>query len=177
MIERGTNSNRNRRRALAVAAVCLAGGTGCYHYAPLPVTELEPAMDVRVELSGVAVDRLRQAPDSVARLVKGFNVSGTVARVNADSVVLSVPTSYMEANVRLKTQLNDLSLFRSEVRRVQWRRLDRARTTWVGVGVGVLGAATAAIVLNRGGKSSGGIPKPVDPVDIRMLPEMPGVVR
>ena len=134
-------------------------------------------MSVRMELSGVAVDRLRRGPDSVARLVKGFNVSGTVARLNADSVVLSVPTSYMEANVRLRTQLHDLPLFRSDVQRVQTRRLDRARTTWVSVGVGVVGATAIALVLNRGGRSSGGIPKPVDPVDIRMLPGMAGSVR
>jgi hypothetical protein len=127
-------------------------------------------MNVRMELSGVAVDRLRRAPDSVARLVKGFNVSGTISKVNGDSVVLAVPTSYMEANVRLKTQLHDLPLFRSDVQRVQWRRLDRARTTWVGVGIGVVGAAAVAMVLNRGGKSSGGIPKPIDPVDIRLIP-------
>jgi hypothetical protein len=165
------------RQALAVTAVCLAGGTGCYHYAPLPITELEPAMTVRMELSGVAVDRLRRGPDSVARLVNGFNVSGTVARLNADSVVVSVPTSYMEANVRLKTQLHDLPLFRSDVQRVQWRRLDRARTTWVGVGVGVVGATAIALVLNRGGRSSGGIPKPVDPVDARMLPALSGFAR
>jgi hypothetical protein len=159
-----------RRRTLAVSAACLVGSTGCYHYAPLPVSDLEPAMAVRMELSGVAVDRLRRGPDSVARLVNGFNVTGTVARLNADSVVLSVPTSYMEANVRLKTQLHDLPLFRTEVQRVQWRRLDRARTTWVGVGIGVVGATAIALVINRGGRSSGGIPKPVDPVDSRMVP-------
>lgn len=161
---------RWRALTLTTAAACIAGATGCYRYAPVPVTELEPAMAVRMELSGVAVDRLRRGPDSVARLVKGFAVSGTVARLNADSVVLSVPTSYMEANVRLRTQLHDLPLFRSDVQRVQTRRLDRARTTWVGVGVAVVGAAAVALVLDRGGRSSGGIPKPIDPVDIRMLP-------
>jgi hypothetical protein len=157
-------------RALAVATACLAAGTGCYHYAPLQVTEIEPAMTVRLELSGVAVDRLRRGPDSLARLVNGFDVSGTVSRINGDSVVLSVPTSYMEANVRLRKQLHDLPLFRSDVQRAQWRRLDRARTTWMGVAVGAVGAASVAYVLNRGGRSSGGIPKPVDPVDYRALP-------
>jgi hypothetical protein len=169
MPERTPSRPRTAARAITISAAVLVG-TGCYHYAPLPVTELEPAMNVRMELSGVAVDRLRRAPDSVARLVKGFNVSGTISKVNGDSVVLAVPTSYMEANVRLKTQLHDLPLFRSDVQRVQWRRLDRARTTWVGVGIGVVGAAAVAMVLNRGGKSSGGIPKPIDPVDIRLIP-------
>lgn len=176
MTVRSSTHTMLRWRALAAAA-SFAGGTGCYHYAPVPVAELEPSMTVRMELSGVAVDRLRRSPDSVARLVKGFNVSGTVARLNADSVVLAVPTSYMEANVRLRTQLHDLPLFRSEVQRVQMRRLDRARTTWVGVGIGVVGATAIALVLNRGGRSTGGIPKPVDPVDIRMLPAVSGVAR
>ena|SRR5688572_14915885 len=166
----GSTTRMSRCRTVAMMAACLAGETGCYHYAALPVSELEPAMNVRMELSGVAVDRLRGGPDSLSRLVDGFRVSGTVARLSADTVVLSVPKSYMEANVRLRTQRHDLPLFRSDVQRVEFRRLNRARTTWLGVGVGVVSAAAVAIVLDRGGRSSGGIPKPVDPVDYRGLP-------
>ena len=169
-----STTRASRWRAVAAIAAGLTGGTGCYHYAALPVSELEPSMNVRVDLSGVAVDRLRGGPDSLSRLVDGFTVSGTVARLSADTVVVSVPKNYMEANVRLRTQLHDLPLLRSDVQRVQSRRLDRARTTWLGVGIGAVSAAAVAIVLDRGGQSSGGIPKPVDPVDYRGLP---GVVR
>jgi len=156
-----------RRLALAAAAACLAFGVGCYHYAPVPVDALAPAMTVKLELSAVAVDRLRHGPDSVARLVDGFTLSGTVARLNADSVVVSVPTSYMEANVRLKTQLHEVALLRTDIQRVSQRRLDRARTTWVSAGVGAVAVASTVAVLNGGGKSKGSTPKPVDPPESR----------
>jgi hypothetical protein len=119
-----------------------------------------------MELSAVAVDRLRAGPDSLRRLVNGFNVSGTVSRLGSDTLLLAVPTSYMEANVRLKTQLHELPLLRSDVQRVQSRRLDRARTTWTGIALGVVAAASAAYVVNRGGRSTGGIPKPGDPPEM-----------
>ena len=132
-------------------------------------------MTVHVELSAVAVDRVRKGPDSVAKLVDGFNVTGTVSRLSGDSVLLSVPTSYMEANVRLKTQQHDLVLLRTEMQRVRERRLDRARTTWVGASLGVAAVASAAFVLNWGGRSKGSLPKPVDPADSRS-PAVPAVV-
>lgn len=153
----------------AALAVCLGAVAGCYRYVPVPVTELAPDMAVRMQLSAVAVDRLRTAPDSLTRLLNGFSVSGTVSRLGSDTLLLAVPTSYMEANVRLKTQLHDLPLLRTDVQRVESRRLDRARTTWAGVGLGVLAAASTAYVLNRGGRSGASNPKPVDPSDL-MVP-------
>ena len=132
-------------------------------------------MTVQMELSAAAVDRLRRGPDSVARLIHGFNVSGTVARVSGDSVLLSIPTSYMEANVRLKTQLHDVALLRTDVQRVRQRRLDRARTTWVGAGVGAVAVASAVAAVNWGGRSKGSLPKPVDPTDSR-IPVVPATV-
>lgn len=129
-------------------------------------------MTVQMELSAVAVDRMRHGPDSLVRLVDGFNVSGTVSRVSGDSVLLSVPTSYMEANVRLKTQLHRLPLLRTDVQRVRERRLDRARTTWAGAAVGAVAVLSAAYVLNWGGESKGSIPKPVDPAENR-IPILP----
>jgi hypothetical protein len=133
-------------------------------------------MTVRMELSAVAVDRMRQGPDSVARLIDGFNVSGTVERLNGDSVLLSVPTSYMEANVRLKTQQHDVAVLRTDVQRVHQRRLDRARTTWVGAAVGAVAVASTVAILNGSGKSKGSVPKPVDPPESR-VPVVPDVTR
>jgi hypothetical protein len=160
-----------RRRALRGAICCAAAlATGCYHYAPIPVAALGPGMTVKLELSAVAVDRIRQGPDSLAKLVDGFTVSGTVSQLRGDSLVLSVPTSYMEANVRLRTQMHDLSLLRSDVQRVTSRQLDRARTTWTGVAFGALAAGGVAYVLSHGGDASGSNNKPVDPSEIRLIP-------
>jgi hypothetical protein len=153
------------RRVWALA-VCVSTAS-CYSYATVPASELTPSMAVRMELSGVAVDRIRSGPDSARRLLDGFKVSGTISRMAADSIVVAVEESYMEKNVRLRTQLHDLPLLKSDVRHVESRRLDRKRTTWVAVGLGVAAAASTAVVLNFGGRSSGSIPKPVDPVDSR----------
>jgi hypothetical protein len=162
-----------RRSTLAIVAICALSGVGCYRYADVAITELTPAMPVRIELSAVAVDRVRRGADSLAKLIDGFTVSGTVSRLSGDSVVLSVPTSYMEANVRLKTKLHDLPLLRTDVQHVRQRRLDRRRTTLVGAGIGAVAIASTAIVLNQGGRSKGSLPKPVDPTDSR-VPQLPG---
>jgi hypothetical protein len=153
-------------RPLALAGVA---SVGCYRYTPVQTSELAPQMAVRVELSGVAVDRLRTSPDSLTRLVNGFRVNGTVAQLAADSLLLSVPRSYMEANVRLKTQLFDLPLLRSDLQRIEARRLDKKRTTWAAVALGAATAVSISFVLNYGGRSTGSIPKPVDPTD-RVIP-------
>src|SRR4051812_12235874 len=155
-----------RRLTRAALAVCFGAAGGCYRYQPVEVSALAPDMSVRMELSAVAVDRLRTGPDSLHRLIDGFNVSGTVARLESDTVLLAVPTSYMEANVRLKTEMHNLPLLRSDVQRVQSRRLDRTRTTWMSVALGVLAVSSAAYVLNKGGKSTGGSPKPGDPPEM-----------
>jgi hypothetical protein len=159
------------RRVLVSAVVSsLAVVAGCYRYAPVPVTGLTPDMNVRLELSAVAVDRLRHAPDSMAKLLDGFTVSGTVSELRGDSVVLSVPTSYMQANVRLETQMHSLALLRSDLERAQSRRLDRSRTTWTGIAIGILGAGAVAYVLNHGERSTGTTPKPPDTQETLLLP-------
>jgi hypothetical protein len=155
---------------VGAAACMVATSVGCYRYAPVPVTNLSPDMNVRVELSAVAVDRLRRGPDSLAKLLDGFKVSGTVSELRGDSLLLSVPTTYMEANVRLQTQMHGLPLLRSDVLRVTSRRLDRKRTTWTGVAIGLVGAAAVAYVLDHGGRSSGTTPKPPDPQESVLLP-------
>ena len=159
------------RRVSRVAATCAVSlAAGCYSYSAVPVETLTPAMTVRLELSAVAVDRLRRGPDSLAKLVDGFTVSGTVSRLRGDSVLLSVPTSELEANVRLRTQLHDLPILRSDVQGARSRKLDRTRTTLTGAAIGILAAGAVVYVLNHGGDSSGSSGKPVDPSEIRLMP-------
>jgi len=155
-----------RRLTWAAVAVCVGAAGGCYRYQPVEVSALAPDMSVRMELSAVAVDRLRNGPDSLHRLVDGFNVSGTVTRLASDTVLLAVPKSYMEANVRLKTENHNLPLLRTDVQRVQSRRLDRGRTTWLSVALGALAVSSAIYVVNKGGKSTGGPPNPGDPPEM-----------
>src|SRR5262245_13158414 len=63
-----TSSAGSNRRVLVAALAALVGSQGCYHYAPVQVAELAPGTSVRMELSAVAVDRLRRGSDSVAKL-------------------------------------------------------------------------------------------------------------
>lgn len=149
-------------------AAALASSVGCYHYSEVPVNELAPGMAVRMELSAVAVDRFRKGADSLAALIDGFKVSGAVSHVATDTVLLAVTTNFMEANVRARTQTHDLPLLRSDVYRAQIRRLDTKRTTWLVAALGAVTAASVFIVLNHGGKSSGGKTPPIDPVDTRL---------
>ena len=158
---------RQMARVVLAAVAALVGSQGCYHYAPVQVADLAPGTSVRMELSAVAVDRLRRGPDSVAKLIDGFNVTGTVSRVAGDSVLVMVPTSYMEANVRLKTEEHPVTLLRSDVERVRLRRLDRTRTTWIGVAAGAVAAGAVVYVLDHGGRASGGSTKPGDVADSR----------
>ena len=159
-----------RRLGVGVAAAVLATTAACYRYSAVPVTDLSPAMDVRVQLSAVAVDRLRRGPDSVAKLVDGFQVSGTVSELRGDSLVLAVPTTYMEANVRLQTEIHSLALLRSDLQQVTSRRLDKRRTTWTGVAIGLAGAAAVAYVLDHNSRANGSTPKPPDPKESVLLP-------
>jgi hypothetical protein len=166
-MEATTSADRKTLRVLLAAVSALAGSQGCYHYAPVQVTDLAPGVAVRMELSAVAVDRLRRGPDSVAKLLDGFNVNGTVSRVAGDSVLVMVPKSYMEANVRLKTEDHPVALLRSDVERVRLRQLDRAKTTWIGVAVGAVAAGAVVYVVDHGGRASGGSTKPGDVADSR----------
>jgi hypothetical protein len=120
-------------------------------------------MTVRVELSAAAVDRFRKGPDSLSRLIKGFQVGGAVARLSNDSLLLLVPLQFLDVDARLRTLNHDLLLFRQDMQRAQIRRLDKKRTTWLAVALGAATAASVAIVLNHGGRRSGGNDGPVDP--------------
>ncbi|MGQ0647442.1 MAG: hypothetical protein ACT4P7_07700 [Gemmatimonadaceae bacterium] len=159
------------RRVLAIGSVVtisLAMTTGCYSYTHVPLGEVEPGESVRMRLSAVGVDRLRSGEDSNARLLKGFAVTGKVSRLGGDSVLLAVPTTVLEANVRPRTVEHGLTVLRSEVQQVELRRLDRTRTTWASVALGVATVTVVYLVVERGGRSSGSIPNPTSPPEARI---------
>lgn len=146
--------------------------TGCYRYSEIPVADLSPGMTVRVSVSATGVDRLSSGDSGQARLLRERSVSGAVARADADSLVLAVPVTVMEANVRQRTALRDLALLRSEVRDARLRRFDRTRTTWTFVALGIAAAASVTFALQRGGRAGGTIPPPPPPPDNRIPLEL-----
>lgn len=155
------------RRVFTVVAACALGASaGCYKYSAVPIGDVQPGMSVRVRLSGTEVERLRAAPQ--ARLLEGFRVSGRIEQLGTDSLRLAVPTTVMEPNVRARTVDRDLSIVRAEVREVELRRLDRARTTWTVVALGAATIGSIAFALQRGGRATGSVPPPTGPPEIRI---------
>lgn len=156
-----------RAKHIAVSLAAVVASSGCYRYAEIPVSELKEGMAVRLQVSGVGVDRIRSTSPS-ASLLEGFGVSGTVASAGGDTLLLSVPRTVLEANVRQRTTFQDLILFRTEVRDAQLRRFDRQRTTWAMVALGAVVAASVTFALQRGGRSSGSSQPPPPPPETRI---------
>jgi len=141
---------------LVVASVMIAAG-GCHHYAPISVSQLQPGMEIRAQLTGSAVDRLLRGSRTSVGTLAGFTISGTVDEVGADSLLLSVPTTVLEADYRATVLRQDIALPRSDVVVAETQRIDKWRT---GLIVGGVVAGTLAIIINarHGAGHSGGIP-------------------
>lgn len=155
---------------LALVAV-VAGTTGCYSYKPVTQARLAPEMEVRLQLTAVAVDRLRRGSNNEGRLLDDFSVSGTLASVSADSVVVSVPTTTVpDPGARAVTFRQPLSIAWSDVQQAEVRTLDRKRTTITSIVLGALGIAAAIYAIERGGESSGTTPVPGGPNEVRIPP-------
>lgn len=157
-----------RLHRLALATLVLSG-SACYRYVPVPVAELRPDEGARVQLTAMAVERIRRGPPEDVRLLDGFAMNGTVARVGGDSLVLSLPvSSTTDIAVRPTTFFRPFALPVTDIRQAEMRLLDRTRTTWTVVAVGVLTAAAAVYAVQRGGLATGGKAPPIDPVDARL---------
>jgi hypothetical protein len=140
-----------------MSLVAIVAAAGCYHYAPIPVPQLEPGMDVRARLTATAVDRLSRGSRTGIGALDGFTVSGTVGQIGSDSVLLSVPTTVLEAGYRATVLRQDIAVARADVVAAETQRLDKWRT---GLIVGGVAAGTLAVIINtrRGAGHSGGIP-------------------
>ena len=152
--------------ALGIGA---ASVSGCYEYRPIEVGELRPAMTVRIELTAVAVDRLRNSANGERRLLEGFSVSGAVERVGGDSVIVSVATGRASDPALKGTNFRQpISLASREVQRSELRTLDRRKTTWTTVIISTLSLVAAAYAIKRGGDASGSTPVPGGPNELRV---------
>jgi hypothetical protein len=154
-------------RPFFIVVAIVTSLAGCYRYSEVPIGDLTTGMSVRLRLTGAGVDRLGGNDSNQARLVNGQTVSGTVARASAESLVVAVPVSVMEANIRQRTALQDFALLRSDVREARLRQFDRTRTTWTVVALGAAVVASVGLALQRGGRAGGTIPPPPPPPDHR----------
>jgi hypothetical protein len=141
----------------ATQFACVVFLAGCYRYAPAQLEEVAPGTEVRTQLSGIGVERLRQG-EGMSRLLDGFSVTGKLAEIRSDGVVLSVPNTIIQADYRARVLTQNLFLARSEVVRTEIRRLDAKKTALFGA----VGLAIAAFIvvdqLSGEAGASGGIP-------------------
>lgn len=158
-------------RAVLAALTTVASTAGCYTYRTVTVSELAPPMEVRMQLTAVAIDRLHSSPNGEGRLLDNFGVDGLVTSANADSVVVSVESSRSSTpTMGGMTFRQPVTVLRGEVRQVEIRTLDKRKTTWVSIGLGLVGLAAAAYAIDRGGESTGTTPIPGGPNEARVLP-------
>ena len=159
------------RHAALVATIvaALLGTSACYSYQPVQLGELKANSSVRVQLTGMAVEQLRNGKNGEARLLDDFSVSGTVPRLSRDSLVLSVQTSQSsDAMTRPVTFFQPLPLARSDLRSAEVRRLDRKRTTITSTVLGALAIGAAAYAIAHGGEASGTTPPNGGPNEVRV---------
>jgi hypothetical protein len=142
------------RGVLAAAFAALAG---CYHYAATPIDQLQVGMQVRAQLSGTAVQRLREGPEPLGSLLDGFTVTGHVLQADPEALVLSVPRTVFEGDYRAHVLTQNLLLARAEVLGTEVKRLDRTRTTLLALGAGIVAFAIIQ-QSRRGAGTTGGIP-------------------
>lgn len=155
--------------ARATLAAALLGATACYSYQPIQLSEIKPNTAVRVQLTGMAVEQIRSGSNNEARLLDDFSVTGNVARLTGDSVVISVQTTQSsDAMTRPVTFFQPLSLARSDLRSAEVRRLDRKRTTIAATVLGALSIGAAVYAIANGGEASGTAPSPGGPNEVRI---------
>ncbi len=126
---------------------------------------MEPGTPVRAHLTAVAQDRMREAQQPGAGRAM---LSGKFVRTTADSVILGLESTVMEANVRSRTFYTDVPLLRSDIRTIERRVLDRRRTTLTAVGLGIGAIAGVLIAVEYGGRSTGTVRPGPDPTDTRI---------
>ena len=146
-----------RHPARAAAALLLLGAAGCYRYAPLAPSELQPGREVRAELGDRGAAEL-------ARWIgpRGVSVAGRLQRVSDSSLTISVTEVVRRDGVTEPWRGEPVVVARPDVAAFRERRFDRARTLLAGLGVAaVLLGADAALgesgLLFRGrGREGGG---------------------
>lgn len=159
------------QRGMLVATITAL--TGCYHYAPVSFEQLQPGADVRAQLSGAAVQRLREGTEGQGRLLEGFSVTGDLLQLVGDGLLLSVPITIIEADFRARVVTQNLLLSRADVVSTEVKRLDKRRTA-----ISVVAAASALFLIiqkvREGAGHSGVIPVIGGPPESRAFPSGTG---
>lgn len=135
-------------------AVAIVPTIGCYEFTAIPVSDLRPGVHVRTQISGAGLDRLRRGPEGQAVDLRSLTINGHVSEVGADSVLLRVPRTLLEADFRAQIVNQHVQLARSEVASVSSRQLNRRKTAFLVAGLAALGTAVVIGVHNGAGASN-----------------------
>lgn len=130
-----------------VGALGVLLATGCYSYAPVELSEIQPEQTVRMGLSDAELVRLRAFSDPREGTVSGSFVS---AGRDSISLVVRTPLAYQQ-----------VSIPRSSILESHVRRADPTRNLIVsGALVGAIGLAAYLGFEGRGGEKAGPGPQP-----------------
>ncbi len=140
------------------AALLLLLTNACYTYQVVPLAQLRPEMDVRLQLNAGGVDRIRQGEFRSA--VNNFRTEGRLVSVGGDTVQLGIARTVYEANVRPVTTFTPLAVLRSEIQAAEVRLRDQKRTTITTVALVVALATASVLAIKFGNGRSGGTAPP-----------------
>jgi hypothetical protein len=144
-------------RRHALLAILTAG---CYSYAPLETSRLQPGEDVRMRVTAGTAEQIEPLLGrSDARVL-----TGTVITTGADTLIVEVPTTArLPASGTFQTLNQRVSIPRTGLVEVEGRTLNRTRT-WLATGAAAV--IVGAIVLRAtvenagtGGEPGGGPPE------------------
>ena len=128
-------------------------GSGCYSYAPMQASRLQPGATVRMRITAETAQRIEPLLGRTdARLL-----SGTVITTGADTLIIEVPTTTQLAGSGTYQTLHQrVSIPRTGLLEVESRTLNRTRT-WLATGAAavIVGAAILNATVERGGNQGG----------------------
>jgi hypothetical protein len=163
---------RRRRAGAACVFALLAGSSGCFSYAVVPLASVPPKEEVRVHITN----------DAGARLVKDLGIYTTVLDgafdAHGDSVSVTVPIVREYRGQVLEGANQALYLGRSEVLEIRQRKFSRSRTILASVGATALfvGLVQSIIAIADPNPDTDGPPPPPPPGN-RIPRRSPFVIR
>jgi hypothetical protein len=140
-------------RVVLIAMPLFLGG--CYTYAPVQASALQPGMGVRARVSASTAERI--AP--LLGMSDARVLTGKLIERSAGALIVEVPTTVQAGQAGAVQSLSQrISIAPGEIVDLESRRLDRARTAIVvgAVGVVTISSAIAALHNDPGTNTSGG---------------------
>ena len=116
---------------------------GCYNYAPISPSSVQPGVEVRAMITGAASDRVAPVTGTFDNRV----LTGNVVQSSGGALVLEIPTGAVPNTGSSVVQMHQrVNLAPADMVSLETRKLDVARSSLL-AGAIVAGAAAAAIAV------------------------------